>query len=207
MKRFLSLTLVAIMLLTTLMLTSCDPISEVKGFINKVLGREEVRYTITEEEWDNVLNITNFTFEISASDEEYSVSMIYKASDNAMYAKTDLFGEEIEAYFDIAAGYSIMKNDAGAWEGQKSELNEDENTLGAIGFFPELNFSDFTYDESLKAYVYEDVEGETKYEFYFENGNIVRMKAYPTDPEIDGIISLTNIGSTTVELPKYTKVD
>ena len=78
MKRFLSLALVAIMLLSTFMLASCDLFDQAKDFVHGVFGIEDgeqsgVRTTITREEWVALNNATNYTCRIYSSAMEIAV--------------------------------------------------------------------------------------------------------------------------------------
>ena len=64
MKRILSLTLVAVMLLSTLVLTSCDAITDFFGGLFGGETKEEpARTTITEMEWRNAYKNNNYTLD------------------------------------------------------------------------------------------------------------------------------------------------
>ena len=212
MKRFLSLTLVVIMLLTTLMLTSCDPIAEAKGLINKVLGREEkeVRYTVTADEWAKVASINDFTATMSESYDGATVNITMAVTPDAakvvMEYHTAGGNMDVEMYWDIKEGYAIQPDGNGNWVGY--ETSEDIlEEMGINAFVSEINFSDLVYEEATKSYLYEDKEEDTLYNFYFENGNLVRLTATSLDPEYPATATIDNFGKTTVTLPEYTVED
>ena len=91
MRKILSLVLVAIMLLSTLVLTSCDT-ETIMQMIESIMqdqglvAPKEVRYTITEEEWNAVMDATNFTFIDSAAMPENGElkTRTIKKTENAM---------------------------------------------------------------------------------------------------------------------------
>lgn len=205
MKRFLSLTLVAIMLFSTLMFTSC---AEVKSLINKVLGREEVRYTIAADEWAKVDSINNFTMIRSNKSDDYTSKQIFKYTTDALYMYQGYTFEEYdgiinEAYVDFKSQYVIQLDEQGNWVGVYVEgLSE----MYKIDKLFDIAFEDLVYDEDTKAYVYTD-EWNQLYSFYFENGNLVRVMVASTNAEINETAIIENIGTTTVTLPQYTIVD
>lgn len=199
MKRFLSLTLVAIMLLTTLMLTSCDPIAEVKGFVNKILGKEETRYTITEDEWNAALDGTNYTATLES--EGYTVigAMAYP------YAKTEIIAEDYPeynqtAYMDMKNGYIYVKADSEWAKTGEDSIIMEESDVALRTELGELNYADLVYDEATKSYNAKDED--TIYSFYFENGALVYVEMVPADTTINASQIVTNIGTTVIELPQ-----
>ena len=209
MKRFLSLTLVAIMLLSTLMLTSCDPVGSVKGFVNKVLGREEesVRTTITAEEWAQASLLENFTMTISQSySDGYNINVVAKYTADVVYMcySYDFNGQNYtsESYYDLKEKCEVYLDENGAWVGEY--FADIENMLPG-SFISEINFENLVYDKDTKSYVFED-EYE-RYNVYFENGNLIRIVVTSTDLETPATATMDNFGTTTVTLPKYTVVE
>ena len=103
MKRFTSLMLVAIMLISTLMLTSCDPIGSVKGFVNKVLGKETgepaQETQITLEQWLAAGELTNYTV---VMDEGYGFEITVSVANNLAMIKY-----HYEGYIDQTLIYDI----------------------------------------------------------------------------------------------------
>ena len=201
MKRLLSLILVAIMLLTTLMLTSCDPIASVKGFVNKALGKEEetpeVRTTINEMEWRKTYSITNYTLNAEVLGEKIAI-----ASDDKVAAMS-YYG--MDFIIDLSTGCFIME---GAQGYMGATLGKDvfpitNIALGEMGLLPEIAFSELVYDEEIKAYTYKDEESMLLCEFRFENGKLVYALMLPIDVTEEGKIEVTNVGTTVVELPEY----
>lgn len=208
MKRFLSLFLVAIMLLSTLMLTSCDPIGSVKGFVNKILGREAdegVRTTITLEEWIAAGNNTNFTIVM----QEGGVEIEGLISDNAAKIRYYL-DEEIQqtVFFGFETGCLIRESSVG-WLGYAGlELvNPKEYGLAHVVDLTEETFEELYYNEEEKCYSTETYGTIVKY--YFENGKLVHVLSMPSDPndKYFGGAEIKNIGTTVVELPEHTVIN
>lgn len=216
MKRFLSLTLVAIMLLSTLMLTSCDALNQAKDFVHGLLGiseeeKEEVITTITEDEWVKAYSLNNFTITMSQEYDGYGMDMSMAVTADAakvsMKYVTAGGNMDVEAYFDIKEGYEITPDGQGKWIGSKTSSSIVVDIVGLEEFLSEISFSDLVYEEDSKSYVYDDTEDETIYTFYFENGSIIRIIATSTDPEYPASLTVENIGTTIVTLPEYTKED
>lgn len=204
MKRFLSLTLVVVMLLSTLMLTSCDPIGSVKGFFNKILGKEEaeteieeVRTTITEMEWRNVYSSTSYSLSMEA---DY-IHASFIVSGTVM--QINYMG--IDFIVDLKTGYIISKSDVG-YTGiklldQETIADVGDVSLGELGMFPSIEYSELSYDSEQECYTFKDKSSLG--ELYFENGKLVYALIVPADISETGKIELKNVGSTVVNLPEY----
>ena len=194
MKRFLSLTLVAIMLLTTISLTSCDLSALFGGGQSTTEPPKVVRTTITEMEWRKVYDSTNYELTLEAEDMKISVI----SSDTAVYM--DYMG--LKLFIDTKTGAYISESEAG-YVGMvigESLLGEDMS-LGGMGLFPTIEFSELVYDEQRKVYTYknEDAIGE----FQFEDGKLVYATVVPADTTVKGMFEIKNVGTTVLELPEY----
>ena len=197
MKRFLSLTLVAVMLLSTLMLSSCNLIDNAKGFINGLFGNGDDESTkITEAEWDAMFQITNFTIFAQVEGIEMYVAV------------ADSLVQYSEKYFaDVSKGLVIAEYQS-SWVGGENgnALTETGKvTLGAFGLFDGIEYSDLTYNQGIGAY--EAKDESTLYEFRFKDGVLVFIGMKPVDSSINGVQKVTNVGTTTVTLPEYTPFD
>lgn len=204
MKKFLSLTLVAMMLLTTLMLTSCDAVMEMlKQYIPGL--DSGVRYTVTEAEWMAAINMKNYTVvENSNVSLDGETTTLYKYTKDGYYSKA---GSKEKFY---------------AFEGDECYLLE-EGENGMVGIYAgsaEINriptfwisdasLSDFTYDEANHAYVFSEemeiMEGFTKkvaFEVRFENGVLVNFTVAIGDNF--STYTISDVGTTVVDIPKYT---
>ena len=204
MRKLLSLLLVAVMLLSTLVLTSCDFMNTVEGFINDILGKEEeIRYTITEEEWNEMLKISNYTFKA----ETQGISIVIASAGSLLRYETDY--PEIPEYsqaiaVDFANKVLITRYPDGTWTGQNFDesLTEiTEVTLDTIGYFEDVVYADLVYEEATKSYTYKDET--TIYSFKFENGVLVLGEMLPVDTTIDAQMTISDIGTTKVEIPEY----
>lgn len=206
MKKFLSLTLVAMMLLTTLMLTSCDAVMEMlKQYIPGL--DSGVRYTVTEAEWNAAFKMENYTAESKiTSDGETSIST-YKFTKDGYYLKSDY----VETFY-VFKGETCYLLEEGAngmvatWAGSVESHNIIKQLISGE------EFSDFKYDESKKAYVLEENESmgeQTIYgtmELRFENGVLVNVTITLTMGSNKLVMenAISNVGTTVVDIPKYT---
>ena len=202
MKTFLSLTLVAIVLLSTLVFTSCDIESILGGGVQITPNPEkEARTAITEMEWLKAFNINNYSLEIISGNEKYHYDITEKAFFGELFEKQDgSFVSSEKVYLDVTNGYQIEQTENG-WVGSKIELTGEEIHEMIAMFVPEINFADLVYQEATKSYLYKNEE--IIFDFYFEDGKIVRMEGMSTLPDDDSQIILSNVGTTTVELPEY----
>ena len=220
MKKILTLALAVLMLATTLMFTSCDVNSIMEmlgGNFGSVTTPAETtpeettppapkRYTITEAEWEAILNSTNYTFK--SSYDSYSVE--YFVGDNAvcMISKQGdisytVYGENKNGKF-----YQIMDpHQNGQWVAFEDEHTswDDAPSLGKqTGLADSELFEKLQYNEATKSYIAE--EDGAKAEFFFEDGKLI--KATITDgTNPDSCLVIENVGTTVVTLPQYKMED
>ena len=206
MKKFLSLTLVAVMLCTTLMLTSCDAVMELLQ--QYIPGLEsDVRTTVTEAEWNAALNMENYTAESKITyDGETSIST-YKFTKDGYYLKSD-YVENIYVFKGDAC--YLLQEDANGMVATWAGDVESHSIMKQ--FVAGAEFSDLKYDESKKAYILEENESmgeQTLYgimELRFENGVLVNLTitiANGSDKLVMEYV-ISNVGTTVVNVPKYT---
>lgn len=199
MKKFLSITIVAVMLLSTLMLTSCDAVMEMLQQYIPGLA-PEVRYTVTEAEWNAAANMENYTVK-GLSDLS---SGTYKFTKDGYYSNSD--GQEKFYAFEGDTCYLLEKGANGmvaTWAGSPK-------THSIVKFWlSNLSLSELTYDEAKHAYVLSeegemlDVAVKMELEVRFENGVLVNITIKINDNILDYAIS--DIGTTVVDIPEYTK--
>ena len=208
MKRFLSLTVVAVMLLTTLMLSSCDFINQAKDYVHGIFGIETTRYTITEEEWNNLPVIDNMHLEMTVNYSGMYQSAICDITKEAakvtMKVKQGSTTYEQSGYLDFVADYSVLEEAPGEWVGTKGAVFDliDLSTMSE-----EIEYSKLVYNEDTKEYTYYDKEINMDATLRFENGSLVSMFVKTIDSEYEVVVKITNVGTTTVELPSYTKMN
>ena len=201
MKKLLSLMLVAVMLLATLSLTSCD-LSAIFGGSSTTPPEAEIRTTITELEWRKVYDSKNFTVTAKQGGEE----MTYIFSDEAI--KMNLMGI-IDIIVDRETGDIIFVSESGYTGGA---FGDDllpvhkfaEITLGKSEFLPPIDYKDLVYSEETKTYSF----SHENYicEFTFENGILVKGEFLPKNTEYGMSIIVTNVGTTVFEVPEYTNI-
>ena len=206
MKKVLSLILVAVMLLSMLMLTSCDPIEAVTGFFADIFGDESnVKTTITEEEWKDAWNVNNFTLELTDED----AGMLILAAENRIKVAQTSDSYSYSMVYDFEAN-AILSESCVGWLGMEATGSDvpsslEDITLGGIGFLGEFDYEELEYDESKKAYVYTE-EGAYGYvcEFYFEEGKLVRVDGGGSGIES---IKVYDIGTTKIDISGYTIIN
>ena len=216
MKKFLSLALVAVMLLSTLMFTSCD-VNSIMEMLGGNFGSETTpaettpeettpptpqRYTITEAEWQEILKSTNYTWEISTSYRE----SVHLFSENAIKQTAKNGDDTITVYFEYKNGvvYQILdEENNGQWVALKTEIADwNRFSLGKNAEIELLDFfEEFQYNEETKSYICE--RSGSKFEFYFEDGKLIKgIVTDNSDSNLGWIIE--NVGTTIVTLPEYT---
>ena len=197
MKRILSLVFIILTLLSVFSLASCDASDE----------SEEIRYTITQEEWDANMNEINFTVlcEAESSNGQSSTHYVYNTENT----------REVTYLYKDAYEYSEWQ----VREGDKSYLLYEyegriivekimwkESDLSSFTIFGRVEFDDLVYDENSKNYVYEK-EGNvyTKITIHFENGVIKTVDTIMSN-EYEQLVEryiISNIGTTVVEVPEF----
>ena len=199
MKKLLSLMLVAMMLLATLMLTSCDAVMELlQQYITGLVP--EVRYTVTEAEWNAAVKMENYT--VTSKNEDGTVD-VYKFSKDGYISDTE-YGKRIYVFKDGNAYYLNQVGD----EWVPDSFGMDARTHTPLMLLDGLSFSDFTYDEARKAYVCGE-ESEVEVVMAFENGVMVKLAMTFIFGEkwITMEYVISDVGTTVVNIPKYTMPD
>ena len=220
MKRTLSLILVAVIMVMSF--TSCDLVNQFLG--NQLdgsgdSGAGETRYTITAEEWDETLNMRNYT------EETTGFGTYTQLSDNSIVTyPNDSFEEHTETSMHIEGvsipgptdfEYYITIKDGIAY---RVNVDPDDKTVTSAydySWEPEtfgngltLTFEDLTYDEVKKGYCasLEQYGVTANFEFYFENGKIVKRTANVDMGSMTSVTTtiITNIGTTVINVPEFT---
>ena len=203
MKRFLSLTLIAIMLLSTLIFTSCNYVNQAKDFVHGIFGiGDDARYTITEEEWNNAFEITNYTAIMMTDEYNVITSLDYPYMKYEMVSLDDSGLSEV-MYMDLQTG-DIYYEENGKWvklTGQYMIVDEERTSLKVDLRIDEINFDDLEYDKETKSYNYNQ-RTEADMVFKFENGVLVSVEMF-MKAGLDNTKQIaTNFGTTVVELPQ-----
>ena len=223
MKKILSLVIATTLLLSTLLLTSCDVKTLLGDFgfqtskkseetTLKETSQEELpRNTVTQEEWDANFNSPNFTFVYMFSGEDgVSVQNTCFVTENAMEIKTD----------GITIAYAILLNnqmqvitksdETNEWVLDVNQDAEDRPTMRNLYF--DYSYSDVAYNEETKSYTLQALidspqKGFTV-DFYFENGKMIKgtIIGISNSGDLNYSYTLENIGTTQVTLPEYTLV-
>lgn len=207
MKRFLSLALVAIMLLSTLMLTSCDPIGQITGFINGLIVKDgEVPPSITLYQWTSCNEITNFTLTINEGDGYGATLLVSESAAKIDLKLGDYLSQNIIVDLDNDC---LIRNSCVGYLGYCGigYIDPEELTLHSIAQFTKEDFEKLVYDAENKCH-YIDENGTRGY-FYFENGKLVRLSIAILEDDGTSFeyATVSNIGTTVVDIPEYTLVN
>ena len=161
----------------------------------EAIPEDEIRYTVTQEEWDAAVAETNFTLERIEDGETLTVQ---KYTDYALDIDGSIFmfiGDRI---------YDLVEEEDG-WFAYDCTYLEFSITYLLDG----CDMADFEYDEEEQAYLYKYWEdyGYTV-AIKFENGLPVSMTLVNIEDESNVILRLyTNVGTTVIDLPEYEIVE
>lgn len=199
MKKILSLVLVAIMLLSTLVLTSCDEstMQMVQSILeeNGLVAPKEVRTTVTEEEWNAVLKATNFTIIDTLTIEGENIKRTVKKTDLGIEIT---YADQLVYHIMVEGKNHMILQHNGEWEKQPSISTPLIKDITVYDLFPMSGWSELyqklEYDEERKCYF--AVEGDDTAEFYFEDGQIVYGN-------LNGYCEFKDFGKTVVEVPDF----
>ena len=196
MKKLITLTLLLCIL--TLMFTSCEAVTTVGDFVYGAL--QITRHTVTEKEWENAFDITNYT---AITLTENTKIIIYTDYPYIKYETVDISNPDNfnVLYMNLQTG-DICTIENGEWmETNQKELIIDEERVSLKTDIKanEIEFTDLVYDIKTKSYTYNQ-RTEANYIFKFENGDLVSiemiMKAGANGKQI-----AFNFGTTVVEWP------
>ena len=201
MKRILSLALVCIMLLSVLTLTSCEVYRNVEGFVKDKLQDWGVitRTTITREEWD--ANWYSNNFSVVYTHKDGFVEEILKTESSMK----GYIGEQLIYFTTIDNTSYIVLEENGTWyaaEWGGRDLAEYTLYDALDGECYDI-YDELEYDNSRQVYTWSD--DEVKLEFKFENG--VLITAVFEDVETGEKLTISNVGTTSFEIPEYTIYD
>ena len=156
---------------------------------------DEIRYTVTAEEWEALVNEKNYTWERIDNGEIYTIQ---KYTEYAM----DIDGA-VYLYIDDKI-YQLVEEEDG-WFAYDCTYLE----LWHLGLLETFDMVDFEYDESKQAYLYKHWEEYGyKLELRFENGIHTSLTMIEVGNESNVSVRLVhNVGTTVIEIPEYTIVE
>ena len=156
---------------------------------------EEIRYTVTAEEWEALVNEKNYTWERFYNGEIYTIQ---KYTEYAMDIDGDVY-----LYIEDKI-YQLVEEEDG-WFAYDCTYLE----LWHLGLLETFDMVDFEYDESKQAYLYKYWEEYGyKLEVRFENGIHTSLTMIEVGNESNVSVRLVhNVGTTVIEIPEYTIVE
>lgn len=156
---------------------------------------DEIRYTVTAEEWEALVNEKNYTWERFYNGEIYTIQ---KYTEYAMDIDGDVY-----LYIEDKI-YQLVEEEDG-WFAYDCTYLE----LWHLGLLETFDMIDFEYDESKQAYLYKYWEEYGyKLEVRFENGIHTSLTMIEVGNESNVSVRLVhNVGTTVIEIPEYTIVE
>lgn len=219
MKKVISLLIVAVMIM--LSLSSCDIVN---NFLPKSTT-EEVRTTITKEEWAILDDIINYTLKATGTEsnsvdgetETVEHTYTFKATETTKYEKSEetYKGESksFENYFVTEDGvkYKVQKY-SNTWYASKCSWKSESLFEFIFNNDSDITFDNLTYDKNKKAYIYtEEIDGEVEtYTFHFKDGTLTKIEGeiiYNKNGEFveeRATMIISDIGTTSITVPEYT---
>ena len=203
MKKIVSILVLISMLVSALVFTSCNVNigvdDGVRNFVDMIKGMLGIhtRYTITEEEWEQTINMTNFTI----SDIMGVISFKYAG----LTSYASLLGQERMYVFQDGIEYELVKKNGKWYGGDTGEIWYTSRTFGEL-FFSEMfetkiNFSDLVFNENANVYEYIDASYGDIVRFEFHDGVIYSMAM---DSEK---VLVKDVGKTVIKVPSFTIVE
>lgn len=173
-------------LLAVLLFTSCD----ISDLIFK-------RAIITESEWYENMQLTNYTINIKEGNEHITVM----AADSLFKIQNDI---QISV-FDFESGLNYVKSSMG-WIATEFDdsVSEEWIKLGFNQYMPKISFDEVSYNDEKRAYTI--VNNYISGELYFQEGVLTHAKFSLYDNKIFKQIQITDIGKTTIEVGEYTVI-
>ena len=165
----------------------------------RTIETDNIRYTITEEEWNAALKLRNFTYVQAAP----SFSLEYKVTETAIHASNG----SNNMYAILKDGITYGSEDGVNWkvtDDNFDSLSEPfvlEHMIGHYGVTFTKFLEVYEYSEESKAYVRTLANGGTA-EFCFADGKLVSFIANGQTP-----MQITNVGTTVVEYSAFNIVD
>ena len=165
----------------------------------RTIETDNIRYTITEEEWNAALKLRNFTYVQAAP----SFNVEYKVTETAIH----LSNGSVNMYVILKDGITYYSEDGVNWKAVDdnfdsfSEPYVIEHMIGHYGVTFTKFLEVYEYSEESKAYVRNLANGGTA-EFSFADGKLVSFIANGQTP-----VQITNVGTTVVEYSAFNIVD
>ena len=175
------------------------------GVVEPSKAGKDVVTTVTEEQFNAALNITNFTMTTNALVQKvtikYTETAYSETNSSIGYDNTDYRAIIDGVWYDIGEEYNYQTGEY-SYVATESYSQDIDNALSNM--LETLAYADLTYNTEGRYY-----EGEAegaKFYLYFENGNIVQMIAFTNmgNVSMEVMASISDIGTTKVDLPEYT---
>ena len=156
--------------------------------------------TITEEDWNNMLQADNFAVNLTEFGEE---SIIY--FDGDVVEITDKDGTALYIIKNDVVYYVYMEN--GEYFGYSTPIDPKFFTIGRYFFSPFSNasFDDLVFNEDTGSYTLSSNEFPLVYELYFQNGKLTTLSAeFDVEP---GIALFSQYGEISLTAPDFINTD
>lgn len=166
-----------------------------------------VRTQITEKEWQAVEEMNNCTVNVVSIQSNFPYETTIKLTEEARVESNSYFNYMINETTKVAIdGYyfTLEKDEFGQYVAQKTD-EEAKGILNTVIDVDAVSFADLVYNEQGRFYSI--TLGDTVLCFYFENGKLVKLDAFLGSAENEIVVFISDIGTTTIEVPEYTIVE
>lgn len=161
---------------------------------------DEIRTTITEDEWNKTLQMSNYTL-TWVMPEFTQVNLI---TEDAI--KTSTLDSDYLSFCVNENGYFYgLQIVSGVWCKLPNVAGDSSYSTFAKYFNVQSKFSELKYDKENKTYIEHVIQGTEEFDcaYSFENGVLVQVKFSSPDMDFDVFYYITDIGTTVVEVPEY----
>ena len=163
-----------------------------------------IRTTITEDEWNKHTQMNNYTAKLVLPDYTTHIKMTESAAQENYqsddYNGDTYYAKESDLFYEVS-------NHNGTWYKISGNSVVPIYASLAVFSFSNFNFEDLIYDEDNKTYIvhFTNNDEEISKTYKFENGVIVSLKDSSPNWDYEAVYYFTDIGTTKVDLPKYTE--
>lgn len=181
-------------------------------------GAEEVRTTITKEEWLSAINSTNFSMvgnNYNSNGDVIMIQSMYFSETAALVYSWAEIGDTLTENAQYTAiidgvGYTITKEDSG-YVGvaadttvEKLEIKLCQANASVVDSWENL-YDTFVYDEESKTYKANCTYSgnEATFEAFFEDGKVIKFEIKFVKYGNNCTVTYSNFGNTVIEIPEF----
>ena len=167
--------------------------------------RKDYRTTVTEEEWNNNMNLQNCTVEILL---DGSYLGCKKVTENAIKSGYDFYTFKDGLTYRLSYNYENER-----WEARIAEddfyMKDFLEFYNSCSSTSQLDFSNFEYNDDIQAYVYVWESYSEEFIVRFKDGKLLSVQERALNLIVEQTIvkNIFDIGTTVIEIPEYVIVE